>query len=288
MAKKKQNQITETIIVDTEPSLFDQPIDTAESEAPVSEKDQLLAEIRDLAAKFDEHVRFAEFAKQNEVKETIAEKIEKYQKLCEQECFEELKGAEKPLFEAAKKLRYDTYTARPKKDEAGIEHMEVAPATAIIDPMRLHKRVEGGIGEDKYWYLMVERINFCLTARRCIELGIDPKRVNDSFAIADEARKLEGFKQEFGGLVSIDQNAANNLLLQDLQKVVDAMIGSGYVVPAKDVLYLLSVFSKKDSRKSLSVTCSNHKYMRQYLLEICHQVITNADITVNFKEAKRG
>ena len=48
----------------------------------------------------------------------------------------------------------------------------------------------------------------------------------------------------------------------------------------------MSVYSRK-SRKALTVTCANHKYMRGYLMEICHRIVTGKAYELEFKATKQ-
>ena len=51
--------------------------------------------------------------------------------------------------------------------------------------------MDGGIGADKEWAYKVEKLNFLLTAQKAKDLGIDPKEVNDSFAMADISKQID-------------------------------------------------------------------------------------------------
>ena len=62
-------------------------------------------------------------------------------------------------------------------------------------------------------------------------------------------------------------------LLKTLQTVITAMLGEQYKATSHDVNFLMSVYSKKN-RKALTVTCSNHRYFRNYLAEVCHRIVT--------------
>ena len=75
-------------------------------------------------------------------------------------------------------------------------------------------------------------------------------------------------------------------MLKTLQSVVNAMIGEEYKVLSHDVAFLTSVYSRKN-RKALTVTCANHKYMRQYMAEICHRIVCGLRYDVEYKQIKK-
>ena len=79
--------------------------------------------------------------------------------------------------------------------------------------------------------------------------------------------------------------ASKTNLLKTLTSIVQAMIGDEYKAVSHDVNFLLSVYSRK-SRKALTVTCANHKYMRGYVMEICHRIVTGATYDIDFKMKK--
>ena len=89
-------------------------------------------------------------------------------------------------------------------------------------------------------------MNFLLTAQKAVDLGIDPKAVNDSYAMSEIAREFDMGKNP----------TSKTNLLKTLQTVITAMLGEQYKATSHDVNFLMSVYSKKN-RKALTVTCAN-------------------------------
>lgn len=210
----------------------------------------------------------------------MTELINKYTGIVRDLCFRKCKESGKPMIAAAKMLTYETIGVRDTmqgetktkiKVREFVEHREKQ-----IDPLRLQKFC-GEIGEDKNWSHMIERFNMLLTAKKAVDLGIDPTGINDSYAMSDIARNLKMGKTP----------TSNSQILNTLRTVVSAMIGEEYAakVTSHDVNFLISIYSKK-SRKALAVTCANHKYMRGYLMEICHRVLTGKSYSVEYKQKK--
>lgn len=256
---------------------------------PERTKEEVLDKIRDLVADFNDNAEFAMFSAMKKLDEEISVELAAYTDIVEGECFDKLKQGENPLFEAAQTLRFATVAVRDEKQDGGGTRrvVQTEDVTKPIDPMKLHNAVKGGIGANKDWPHLVTRLNYELTVRRAIELGIDPQTVRDCYAIKDEAKALEGFLVDDGGKKKeLNYNEANKRLLANMQRVVDAMIGEGYEVKKTHAAYLLSIFTKKDNARSLSVTAAKDQYMRQYMLEVCHAAINGTEITLNFKKKK--
>ena len=74
-------------------------------------------------------------------------------------------------------------------------------------------------------------------------------------------------------------------LLKTLQTVITAMLGEQYKATSHDVNFLMSVYSKKN-RKALTVTCSNHRYFRNYLAEVCHRIVTGKSYELDYRTKK--
>lgn len=122
----------------------------------------------------------------------------------------------------------------------------------------------------------MEKFNFLLTAQKAIDLGIDPKEINDSYAMSDLSKQIDMGKTP----------TSKTNILKTLTKVVQAMIGEEYKPTSHDVNFLMSVYSKK-SRKALTVTCANHKYLRGYLMEICNRIVTGGVYGLEYKAVKQ-
>ncbi len=75
-------------------------------------------------------------------------------------------------------------------------------------------------------------------------------------------------------------------LLKTLQTVITAMLGEQYKATSHDVDFLMSVYSKKNRGKALTVTCANHRYFRNYLAEVCHRIATGKTYELDFKTKK--
>lgn len=257
------------------------------TETPVDdEKDKVREEIDELIKQYNEASEYIEYKRMREIEAKIAEKVQQYDELAEGECFAEFLQSENPMKAAAEAVRFPTIKVRDERQKGGGQPKKVVEASSKpIDPMRLHKKAKDGIGANKEWHFMCEKLNLLLTCRRAIELGIDPMTVKNTYSMSDEAVKIECLLSETDA-TKYDKNAADEILKQDMQKVVDAMVGSGFTVTDVMVNYLLVIYQKKDNKKSLSVTCANHKFMRMYMLEICHAAITGNEFCLNFKVKK--
>lgn len=247
-------------------------------EEKVAKMAELDAKLREQVKQFNDAMldgRFNDATKLNtEMEETVGE----YAGIARGICFDECAATEDPMMEAIKRLSYTVIAVKDvKKDkEDAIATREVIEKDRQIDLLKLHKYIEGGIGRDKSWNHYVEKFNFLMTAQKAVDLGIDPKAINDSYAMSDISKQIDMGKTP----------TSKTNILKTLTTVVQAMVGEEYKPVSHDVAFLMSVYSRK-SRKALTVTCANHKYMRGYLMEICHRIVTGKSYELEFKAAKQ-
>ena len=255
-----------------------------------STKEELRERAEVLAQIFNEEVQNGNYAPTIEVfstevegttgvlvREYMEQTVNEYTSIARKECFDALKETEDPMLEAVKQLSYPTIRIVDKKvgeDKQKIPVTTIEDTEKQIDLLKLYKHC-GSIGKDPNWLHMVEKFNFLLTAQKAVDLGIDPKAINDSYAMSEIAKGYDLGKNP----------ASKTNLLKTLQTIVTAMIGEEYKAVSHDVNFLLSVYSRK-SRKALTVTCANHKYMRGYVMEICHRIVTGKSYAVEYKAVK--
>lgn len=206
--------------------------------------------------------------------------VGKYTNISRDECFKALKETDDPMLEAVKQLTYPSIRIvdmQGKKDGSELAKTIIDDTEKPIDLLKLHKYVGGdGIGVNKQWPYMVEKLNMLMTAQKAVDLGINPKKINDSYAMSEISNGIDLGKTP----------TSKTNILKTLQSIIAAMIGEEYKATSHDVNYLLSIYSRK-SRKALTVSCANHRYMRQYLMEICHRIVLGKVYDVEFKMKKQ-
>lgn len=211
------------------------------------------------------------------IERDLEQAIGEYASVKRQIVFDDCKETDDPMLEAVKRLSYVVIAVRDEKaEDSDIPKRTIVEKEKQIDLLKLHKYCDG-IGADHQWPYMIEKFNFLMTARKADELGIDPQSINDSYAMSEIARDFD-----------LGRNPASKTkILDTLRNIVGAMIGEEYqpIVNSHDVAFLLSIYSRK-SRKALTVTCANHKFMRGYVMEICHRVVTGKTYDVEYKVAK--
>ena len=240
------------------------------------------AELREhaeaLVKDFNDHIQNGKYEDAAKLNTEIEQTVNEYTAIARNECFDALKATENPMLEAVKQLTYPTI--RVKDTKQGEEKIPVRIVEDIerpIDLMKLHKHVGGdGIGANKDWGYMVEKFNMLMTAQKCVDLGISPKAVNDSYAMSELSKAIDLGKTP----------TSKTNILKTLTMVIQAMIGEEYKATSHDVNFLLSVYSRKN-RKALTVTCANHKYMRQYLAEVCHRIVLGKAYEVEFRQIRK-
>lgn len=224
---------------------------------------------------------FIEIAENETVnaREFLAEAVNGYTAIAREECFKALKATDDPMLEAIKQLTFPTIKAVEKKvgeEKEKIPVMSIEDIEKPIDLLRLDKFC-GGIGKDSNWAHIAQKFNYLLTVQKAIDLGLKPNEAVKDYAMSDVARDFDMGKTP----------TSNTNMLKTLQRVVTAMIGEEYKALSHDVKYLLSVFTKKNNRKVLTVTCANHKNFTMYIAEVCHRIVTDAKYGVEYKTVKK-
>lgn len=211
----------------------------------------------------------------------IEQTINQYTAEAREICFEDCRIADDPMMEAIKRLTFATIGLKERKfGEDKVSVYEIVQKERAIDLLRLHKYVDGGIGKDKNWNGLIERMNFHMTARQAKRLLKQKehlttvlKEINNSYAMCEIARNIDMGKDP----------TTNTKLLATLQSIVTAMIGSEYKATSHDVNYITDLYASK-GRKALSVNCANHKYFRGYIAAVCHSIMTGEDYDISFKK----
>lgn len=225
----------------------------------------------------EEHIRVAK-----EVEKKIVEAVNEYTATAREICFSECAAADDPMIEAVKRLSFMTIGVRDEKvEDSDLTIRRVIEKDKPIDLLKLNKycaKINGkGIGANENWPYMIEKFNLLLTARTAEDLGIDPTHISDSYAMSEIAREIDLGKNP----------VSKTKILDTLRGILSAMVGEEYgrTAISHDVAFLLKVYSKK-GRQALCVNCANHKYLRGYLMEVCHHIVTGEPYTVDYKKVK--
>lgn len=247
----------------------------AEKETKMQE---LKAEVENKVTAYNSAMLESKFDDAAKLNDEITESVNEYTSIARDICFEDCAATADPMMEAIKRLSFMTVGVKDsKKGDEKVPIREVVEREKQIDLLKLHKYVDGGIGKDKDWVYMIEKLNLLMTCQKARDLGIDPKNINDSYAMSEIAKGYDLGKNP----------ASKTNLLKSITAIVAAMIGEEYKPVSHDVNFLLSVYSRK-SRQALTVTCANHKYMRGYIMEICHRLVTGKTYEVDYKRAKNA
>lgn len=246
-------------------------------EKKITTKAELRAKAEELVLAYNDAVQNGDFNTATKLNAEIEQAVNEYTSIAREECFAELAATDDPMLAAVKRLSF--MTIRAKDTKVGDEKIPVRvieDSEKAIDLLKLHKAVKGGIGKDEKWAAMIEKLNFLMTAQKAVDLGIDPKAVNDSYAMSDIARQIDMGKTP----------TSKTNILKTVQAIVTAMIGEEYKAVSHDVNFLMSVYSRKN-RKALTVSCANHKYMRQYMMEICHRIVEGKSYALDYKQIRK-
>ncbi len=247
-----------------------------------AEKENRLQVLKALAEEkvkaYNEAMQDGKFDEVSKLDTEITDTVNEYTSIVRDMCFEDCAASDDPMMAAVTALSFMTIGVKDtKKGDEKLPVREVIEKERQIDLLKLHKFVDGGIGHNKEWVYMIEKFNLLMTCQKAKDLGVDPTAINDSYAMSEIAKGYDLGKNP----------ASKTNLLKTLTAIVQAMVGEEYKPVSHDVNFLLSVYSRK-SRKALTVTCANHKYMRGYIMEICHRIVTGKTYEVDYKRARNA
>ena len=245
-------------------------------EEKIAKMETLRSEVVTSVKSYNEKMQDGKLDEAKKDDKDMTEKVNEYTSLAQAVCFENCKNAENPMIAAVKALTFKTIALKDEKagEDEDIPVRVIIDKDKPIDLLKLHNYC-GSIGANKDWSHIAQKMNFLLTAQKCIDLGVDPKDVNDSYAMSEIAHAFDMGKNP----------TSKTNMLKTLQTVITAMIGDGYKATSHDVNFLMSVYSKK-GRKALNVACADHKYFRRYLAEVCHRIVEGKSYGVEFKAKK--
>lgn len=244
--------------------------------ANVNEK---LAEIRSnvegLAELYNKQMLESKFDEAAKTDAEMKSGVDEYNQIQNDEIFVQCRKSNDPMLTACTILTYPIIKIKDGNIEGStLKKREIVDAEKQIDLAKLHKFC-GGIGHDQNWIYKLEKLNMLLTAQVATNLGIDPKTVHDSYAMHAISKSIDFGKNP----------TSNTNILKNLTQVIQDMIGEGYKPISRDVKYLQYIYGKK-GKSALTVVCANHRFMRNYVQEICHRLITDKVYTVDYKMTK--
>ena len=246
-------------------------------EENVAKLAQLKSEVEGIVKTYNDAIQNGRFEESTKADTAMTEKINEYTATVRDMCFEDCKATDDPMLAAVRTLSYVTIGVKDeKKGDDKVPVRTVVDKERAIDLLKLDKYC-GGIGHDKEWMHVAQKMNFLLTCQKARDLGLDPQKVNDSYAMSEIARQFEMGKNP----------TSKTNMLRTLQMVVTAMLGDGYKATSHDVNFLLSVYSRKN-RKALVVSCANHRNFRAYIAEVCHRIVTGKEYELEYKTKREG
>ena len=246
-------------------------------EENVAKLAQLKSEVGEIVKTYNDAIQNGRFEESTKADTAMTEKINEYTATVRDMCFEDCKATDDPMLAAVRTLSYVTIGVKDeKKGDDKVPVRTVVDKERAIDLLKLDKYC-GGIGHDKEWMHVAQKMNFLLTCQKARDLGLDPQKVNDSYAMSEIARQFEMGKNP----------TSKTNMLRTLQMVVTAMLGEGYKATSHDVNFLLSVYSKKN-RKALTISCANHRNFRGYVMEVCHRIVTGKSYELEYKTKREN
>ena len=126
------------------------------------------------------------------------------------------------------------------------------------------------------WWYELQALNKRLTVKVARSLGVGPtelRKINDSYTMDELARQIELGKTP----------DSNSQVVSHMQKVLDLLDKGCGKVNNYDLAYTMSTYTKRSSKKALSVMCSKHTALQVILLDVFHRVATGKAYDVDYK-----
>lgn len=255
-------------------------IATPTTPTPAERKAEIRAQVEALNVQYNEAMALGEYRTMSRLDEETKKLVKEYTSEAEDECFDALLATENPLLEAAKVLEFTTIKVRDESDnDTGTKTRVIEDTVKTIDPVRLNKRSREGLGADKNWVKNMRLLNFAMVTRKAAKLGIPAKDCCDG--VKKVFAELAHFKTTCEGVDPTSDEA----LLEDLQNLINAMLGEGYTVEGKDVEYVWTGFAKRGKR-ALQIACTNNSKLGEAIIEICHRMVTGKSYEITSKAKK--
>ena len=184
--------------------------------------------------------------------------------------------------EASGDAMLETRDVTDKESKITKRIVEEKPTTVDLDAMHkysLEVLKKDGIGKNKNWRNLLQKINFCLTLRVAKAIGVKDEVYKD----------LEGYYTINAIAKDIDLGKnplSNTQVLKTLQRAVTDMIGEEYKATSHDVAYMQECISKRAG--SSVIKAATHKEFYKILLDVCHHIVTGDPYGLKAKISKKN
>lgn len=235
-------------------------------------KDRKAQLVKEFEAKVAEISKACTDGTNAEVEGKLAEltNIEKeYKALREKEVFASLAD----VHEALERHHFDTIGHKKLTNEGVMMGVEREDKIILID---LKKFCEYK-SFDLAWYYEMQALNKRLTMRIASSLGVSAKElkeIDNSYAMDKLAQEIELGKTP----------TSDTQCVKHIQRVLDELSEGEGKVNGHDLAYVLSCYSKRNSKATLRVMCSKHTMLQTILTDVFHRVATGGVYGVDYKK----
>ncbi len=222
-----------------------------------------LAEIKAIAEDLLTKSEEAEtIAAKKEIDDDLDYVVGYYKNISKTSAYAAAKASGDPMQYAIREFFYPAIKVKETKDkDTGIVLRSVEDAIAPLDLGDMHKKL-GGIGANKNWIYMAEKLNYYLTINAANRVGATIK--HDSMTMKEISKDIDLGKNP----------CSKTNMLKTLQAVITAMLGDGYKVTSHDVNYLTDVYANDVKKSKTSISAANHSTLRGYLKKVCYRILS--------------
>ena len=152
---------------------------------------QLRSDAEALVKEYNEAIQNGKYEDATKADTKLTDTVNEYTATVRDMCFEDCKNTENPMLTAVTTLMFVTIGVKDEqKGDDKVPVRSIVDKERQIDLLKLHKYC-GSIGANENWSHIAQKMNFLLTAQKCVDLGVDPKSVNDSYSMSEIAREFD-------------------------------------------------------------------------------------------------
>lgn len=132
---------------------------------------ELRDKVEELVKEYNEAVMDGDVAKTIQLNEDTEKAVNEYTSIVRDMCFAECKATADPMLTAVTMLTFKTIGIKDEKHEGEKFPTRVAIGKERTINLKALDTYCGGIGADKNWMHICQKMNFLLTAQKAVDLG---------------------------------------------------------------------------------------------------------------------
>lgn len=133
-------------------------------------------------------------------------------------------------------------------------------------------------GFDLEWFYELQALNKRLTLKVAEGLGVsasEMKKIDDSYSMDKLASEIELGKTP----------TSNTQIVKHMQRVLDLLSPGEGRIENRDLAYVLGGYTKRDSKKALTLQCSKHSMLQSLMGDVFYRIATKDGYGASYKRS---